>query len=177
MGIAIWLSLVQPWQLKSWQFSLWPPSPSPSLAMATELPSIHMEATATTTGVLRVFMVITTLDTMARERLSLSLATPQCLLPSLTMAIIQPPTATASTPTVTMGTMGTMLDIITRERPRLSQAITDMVIMPPATTTGAHRVLMAINTLDTMARERLSQALEAIMEVITVPIMEDIMEV
>merc|ERR1711874_59347 len=168
MGIAIWLSLVQPWQLKSWQFSLWPPSPSPSLAMATELPSIHMEATATTRGVLRVFMVVTTLDTMARERLS------------LTLAIIQPPTATASTPTATMvimGTMGTMLDIITRERPRLSQAITDMVIMPPATTTGAHRVLMAINTLDTMARERLSQALEAIMEVITVPIMEDIMEV
>merc|ERR550539_2035960 len=52
--------------------------------------------------------------------------------------------------------------------------------MPPATTTGAHRVFMAI-TMATMERERQSQALEAtmeaIMEVITVAIMEVIMEV
>merc|ERR1719460_515945 len=48
--------------------------------------------------------------------------------------------------------------------------------MPPATTTGAHRVFMAI-TMATMARERLNQALEATMEVITVAIMEVIMEV
>ena len=63
----------------NYRFSLWLPSPWPSQAMATELPTIHTEATATATGVHRAFMVITTTATMARERLSLATGRPQCM--------------------------------------------------------------------------------------------------